>query len=124
MPGLAKHVKLCLGRTPVYDTTLIGFRIAPRINAAGRISHPDSSLKLLLTKNALDASMLANELQTLNAQRQQKMQQSVEQAKLQLYDQIFREKILIAKSKEWHPGIVGLIAGRLTEEYYRRPYLS
>ncbi|MDY0092227.1 MAG: single-stranded-DNA-specific exonuclease RecJ [Candidatus Vecturithrix sp.] len=118
-PGLQNMLKLCLGRTPVYDTTLIGFRIAPRINAAGRISHPDSSLKLLLTKNALDASMLANELQTLNAQRQQKMQQSVEQAKLQLYDQIFREKILIAKSKEWHPGIVGLIAGRLTEEYYR-----
>ncbi len=50
-PGLQNMLKLCLGRTPVYDTTLIGFRIAPRINAAGRISHPDSSLKLLLTKN-------------------------------------------------------------------------
>lgn len=118
-PGLQNLLKMCMGRTPVFDTTLIGFRIAPRINAAGRISHPDASLKLLLTKNALEANLLANELQTLNARRQQKMQQSVEQAKLQLYDQILREKILIAKNKEWHPGIVGLIAGKLMEEYYR-----
>lgn len=118
-PGLQNILKFCMGRTPTYDTTLIGFRIAPRINAAGRISHPDTSLKLLLTKNALEANLLANELQTLNTKRQQQMQQSVEQAKLQLFDEIGREKILIAKNKEWHPGIVGLIAGRLTEEFYR-----
>lgn len=118
-PGLQNMLKFCMGRTPTYDTTLIGFRIAPRINAAGRISHPDTSLKLLLTKNALEANLLANELQTLNTKRQQKMQQSVEQAKLQLFEEIGREKILIAKNKEWHPGIVGLIAGRLTEEFYR-----
>lgn len=118
-PGLQNILKYCMGNNPVYDSTLIGFRIAPRINAAGRISHPDSSLKLLITNNEFEASLLAKELQELNVKRQQKTRQSLEQAKGQLQPQIADEKILIAKNKEWHPGIVGLIAGRLTEEYYR-----
>lgn len=98
---------------------LIGFRIAPRINAAGRISHPDSSLKLLTTRNALEAELLAQELQTLNTRRQQQTMESVHQAKEQLADRVLHEKILIARNKDWHPGIVGLIAGRLTEAFHR-----
>ena len=62
-PGLRNVLNLCMGKNPVYDATLIGFRIAPRINAAGRISHPDASLKLLLTDNILEANVLAKELQ-------------------------------------------------------------
>ncbi len=118
-PGLHNILKYCMGKNPAYDATLIGFRIAPRINAAGRISHPDSSLKLLITNNAYEAELLAGELQELNVTRQQKTLQALEQAKAQLQAQIPHEKILIAKNKAWHPGIVGLIAGRLTEEYHR-----
>ncbi len=118
-PGLQKVLNYCQGNNPIYDTTLIGFRIAPRINAAGRISHPKSSLNLLITNNTLEANLLAQELQELNAKRQQKTRESVQQAKEQLQAQIVNEKILIAKSKEWHPGIVGLISGRLTEKYHR-----
>ena len=119
-PGLQNILKYCLGNNPTYDATLIGFRIAPRINAAGRISHPDSSLKLLITNNLLEAELLAKELQEINTKRQQKTAQSVEQAKELLQPDILAdEKILIAKNKDWHPGIVGLIAGRLTEQYNR-----
>jgi single-stranded-DNA-specific exonuclease len=118
-PGLQYVLKQCMGKNPTYDTTLIGFRIAPRINAAGRLSHPDSSLKLLLTTDVIEAELLARELQELNMKRQERTLQAVEQAKEQLQDEIGREKILIAKNKAWHPGIVGLIAGRLTEEYHR-----
>ncbi|MCP4395818.1 MAG: single-stranded-DNA-specific exonuclease RecJ [bacterium] len=118
-PGLRNMLNLCLGKNPTYDSTLIGFRIAPRINAAGRISHPDSSLKLLITHNIAEAELMAHELQELNVKRQEKTVQAVSQAKNFLQDDILREKILIAKHKHWHPGIVGLIAGRLTEEFYR-----
>ena len=118
-PGLRNVLNLCMGKNPVYDATLIGFRIAPRINAAGRISHPDASLKLLLTDNILEANVLAKELQELNAKRQEQTMQAVNQAKEQLWQDIANEKILIARNKEWHPGIVGLIAGRLTEEFHR-----
>jgi single-stranded-DNA-specific exonuclease len=118
-PGLRNVLKLCVGKSPNYDSTLIGFRIAPRINAAGRISHPDASLKLLTTHNILEAELLAKELQELNTKRQEKTLQAVSQAKEQLAEEIFHEKILIAKNKGWHPGIVGLIAGRLTEAYHR-----
>ncbi|GAK50527.1 single-stranded-DNA-specific exonuclease RecJ [Candidatus Moduliflexus flocculans] len=118
-PGLRNILNHCLGKNPTYDATLIGFRIAPRINAAGRLSHPESSLKLLITENVLEADVLARELQELNAKRQEHTLQAVAQAKEQLWQDILNEKILIAHNKDWHPGIVGLIAGRLTEEYHR-----
>ncbi len=118
-PGLRNLLHSCLGSHPVYDATLIGFRIAPRINAAGRLSHPDTSLKLLITHNALEAEILAKELHDLNAKRQDTTLQAVQQAKEQLFDDILHERILIAKNTDWHPGIVGLIAGRLTEEFHR-----
>jgi len=118
-PGLRNILKQCLGKSPVYDTTLIGFRIAPRINAAGRLSHPDSSLKLLLTTDMIEAELLAQKLQALNKKRQEITVEAVNQAKEQLQDEVAHEKILIAKNKDWHPGIVGLIAGRLTEKYHR-----
>lgn len=118
-PGLHHILKQCLGKNPVYDAALIGYRIAPRINAAGRLSHPDFSLKLLLTHDMIEAELLAKKLQELNTKRQEKTIQALEQAKEQLRDEIAHDKILIAKNKDWHPGIVGLIAGRLTEKYHR-----
>jgi single-stranded-DNA-specific exonuclease len=118
-PGLQNVLKQCAGKTPSYDATLIGFRIAPRINAAGRLSHPDSSLKLLITHDMVEAELLARELQELNTSRQEKTVEAVNQAKQQLWQDTLTEKILIARNKEWHPGIVGLIAGRLTEEFHR-----
>ncbi len=118
-PGLQKVLNFCVGKNPSYDATLIGFRIAPRINAAGRLSHPDTSLKLLLTHDMVDAERLARELQALNAKRQEQTIRAVSQAKELLSDEVIHEKILIARHKDWHPGIVGLIAGRLTEEYHR-----
>ncbi len=118
-PGLQQVLSLCQGKNPSYDTSLIGFRIAPRINAAGRLSSADTSLKLLITQNSLEASVLAQELQDLNTRRQQQTLESVRQAIEQLQVQIACDKILIAKHKDWHPGIVGLIAGRLTEQFNR-----
>jgi single-stranded-DNA-specific exonuclease len=118
-PGLYQLLQQCLGNNPTYDSALIGFRLAPRINAAGRISHPDASLKLLLTKDAVEAEVLARNLQTLNTKRQQQTLAAVEEAQRQLQADLAHEKILIAKNKHWHPGIVGLIAGRLTEAYHR-----
>jgi len=118
-PGLQNILIQCAGKNPSYDATLIGFRIAPRINAAGRLSHPDSSLKLLTTHDVVEAELLARELQELNTRRQEKTIEAVNQAKQQLWQDTLTEKILIARNKEWHPGIVGLIAGRLTEEFHR-----
>ena len=118
-PGLQAILKQCLGQKPTYDADLIGFRIAPRINAAGRLSHPYISLKLLTTNDTLEAEQLAGELQTLNAKRQERTLEAVNQAKEHLQAEVLHEKILIAKHKLWHPGIVGLIAGKLTEEYHR-----
>jgi len=118
-PGLQNVLTQCAGKNPSYDSTLIGFRIAPRINAAGRLSHPDSSLKLLITHDMVEAELLARELHELNTRRQEKTIEAVNQAKQQLWQDTLTEKILIARNKEWHPGIVGLIAGRLTEQFHR-----
>ncbi|PID59087.1 single-stranded-DNA-specific exonuclease RecJ [candidate division KSB3 bacterium] len=118
-PGLRNMLNLCLGSHPSYDSALIGFRIAPRLNAAGRISSPDTSLKLLTTRDLAEAERMAHELQDLNAKRQEQTVQAVHQAKDFLQDDLLQEKILIARHRSWHPGIIGLIAGRLTEEFHR-----
>lgn len=97
----------------------IGYRIAPRINAAGRISSPYTPLFLLMA-NAPSKEMdeLAHKLQSLNEERQDITGKALIEAQKSL-DTENLPPIIIAKSKDWHVGILGLIAGKLAEKYNR-----
>jgi single-stranded-DNA-specific exonuclease len=101
------------------DATAIGFVLGPRLNAAGRLATAETSYRLLTAADALTARPLAEELGRLNTERQRLTAELVALAKTQLEtDRADRYLFLIANA-DFKPGIVGLIAGRLTEETYR-----
>ena len=96
----------------------LGYVIAPRLNAAGRLAKPEDSFRLLVTRDAGEAKALAEKLNTYNEVRQQQLKDSLEEA---LSDtnkrKLFKNNIIILKG-DWNEGIVGLIAGRITQEYH------
>jgi single-stranded-DNA-specific exonuclease len=95
----------------------ISYVIAPRLNAMGRLKHALDSLRLLLTQNPERARTLALELGTTNKERQDLTLQFIEQAKLMVGEN--KEPILIIDHKNFHEGVIGLVAGKLVESYYR-----
>ncbi len=103
----------------IIDTVKIGFQIAPRINAAGRIGNALTALSLLLNENDEEITLLSNELETLNHQRQDMTEQALKEAEKCVLVDTDMPYILIAHSPDWHVGILGLIAGKLAEKYAR-----
>jgi len=110
-----------LGRkiTP-YD---VSFIIAPRINALGRLEHAIDALRLLCTTKEDRAQKLANRVGDKNRERQDLLIKAVKEAKRLVgsrYSVIGKmPKILILENKNWHEGIIGLIAAKICEEFYR-----
>lgn len=94
----------------------IGYIIGPRLNAIGRLQHAIDALRLLCTKDLSKAKKLAKLLCDTNIIRQQMTTVALEQAR-KLIDG--NKKIHILHSSEWSSGIIGLIAGRITDEYWR-----
>ena len=96
----------------------IGFRIGPRLNAAGRLDSALVAWRLLTTRDEAEAGRLAASLNTLNADRQTKTAEAYETAAAELAGEE-NEPILFSINEMFHEGIVGLVASRLTEEYHR-----
>ncbi len=94
----------------------IGFKIGPRINAAGRIDHPYYALQLLLSDDEEKGKLLAQHLEKLNHERQQMVLKAMKEAEEQYSDRR-SNKIFVAWSPDWHVGILGLIAGKISEKY-------
>jgi single-stranded-DNA-specific exonuclease len=107
------------GVKPPFTAADVGFRLGPRLNAAGRLDSPDRALELLMSRDARRAAELAAELDTWNRERQAEEAHAVEQAA-----EIFAARsplppILVAWSPEWHKGVVGVAAGRIAKEFHR-----
>lgn len=98
------------------DPTTIGFQLGPRINAAGRLEAADKALELLLTNDMQKADALSRELGDINKKRQQLTENSVKEAEARLTG---AERVIILDSADWHQGIIGLIAARLSEAHYK-----
>ncbi len=97
----------------------IGFIIAPRINAVGRLKHALDALRLLCTKDNEKAFNLAYQIGSLNTKRQDLVEKSVDEAKKIISSKNYKDKIIILASDNWHEGIIGLIASKIVEEFYR-----
>lgn len=100
----------------------VGFILAPRLNAMGRIEHALDSLRLLCTKKMLQAQELAQRLQKVNASRQQMVLDTVTHAREQVIAQTSNGLIFVAH-ETYHEGIVGLVASRLVEEFGRPAFV-
>lgn len=100
------------------DSEDIAFRLAPRLNAAGRLAHARLAYRLLSTDTLLEARQLAAQLEQINSERQSLLRRQVREAKERLGGDEAEDLLFVADA-DYHTGIVGLIASRLSEEFYR-----
>lgn len=99
----------------------IGFRIGPRLNAAGRLSTAEKSLRLLLTESEAEATDLAVELDRHNRERQE-VENQIFSAAIEQIEADFsaaRDAAIVAGGRGWHPGVLGIVASRLARKYHR-----
>ncbi len=101
------------------DATAIGFQIAPRINAAGRLDHASAAYALLAEEDPVRAEELARGLHEANAERQRLTEICVNEARAQILANGWDKDPAIVVAGDWPPGLVGLVAGRLMDEFYR-----
>jgi single-stranded-DNA-specific exonuclease len=103
-----------------YDARTIGFQIAPRINAAGRMDHANVAFALLMAETEEEALALALQLNQNNIDRQKLTEQLINQARKQLKEtQQLDNPILFVVGEGWGTGILGLVASRLKDEFYK-----
>jgi single-stranded-DNA-specific exonuclease len=98
----------------------VGYILAPRLNAAGRVGHAMLGVQLLMTKDEHEANSIARKLEELNATRQELDHQTLEEARemIDLLDPAETYGIVLAK-EGWHPGVIGIVASRIVEIYGR-----
>jgi single-stranded-DNA-specific exonuclease len=104
------------------DAGKVGFRLAPRINAAGRLGDPRAALELLLTEDADEARRLADRLEELNRDRQAVEDKILRAAIAQVEewpDAKRRRSAYVVWGEDWHEGVIGIVASRLVERYHR-----
>jgi single-stranded-DNA-specific exonuclease len=99
----------------------IGYRLGPRLNAAGRLSTAEKSLRLLLTQDESEAAVLAMELDQQNRARQE-VEQQIFNAAIERIDSHFdaaRDACIVVGARGWHPGVLGIVASRIVRKYHR-----
>ncbi|HVA29757.1 MAG TPA: single-stranded-DNA-specific exonuclease RecJ [Gaiellaceae bacterium] len=104
------------------DASAVGFRLGPRINAAGRLGHPRAALELLLTDDADDARRLADSLEDLNRDRQAVEGRIVREAIAQVEswpEERRSRRAYVVAGEDWHEGVIGIVASRLVERFNR-----
>jgi single-stranded-DNA-specific exonuclease len=112
----------------------VGFSLAPRLNAGGRLERADGAVRLLTTSDAGEAEMLARELDRLNLERQRLVEQTVEEAECMWADKLLAwptgeadayakagggPNVIVLSHPGWHAGIAGLVASKLVERHHR-----
>lgn len=98
----------------------IGFTLAPRLNAAGRVTHATRAVELLITRDQQEATDIAEELQETNAERQQIERTIFEEAYQSVLDQgPLADQCIVVAGEGWHPGVIGIVASRLVEAFYK-----
>ncbi len=103
------------------DTRSVGFALAPRLNAAGRVGDPRLGVDLLLCPEPERAKEMALKLDAYNQQRQNIETQVLEEAlaMVEQHPEFLERKVLVLSSENWHHGVIGIVASRLLERYHR-----
>ena len=117
-PGLRALMRVAKVDPGRVDATAVGFRLAPRINAAGRLYRADAGLELVLTQDDERARQVADELDHVNNERRLTEQRILFAAEAQVAELGARPAYVLA-GEDWHPGVVGIVASRIAERYHR-----
>ena len=118
--GLKKLMQVAGVRQPILPED-IGYRLGPRLNAAGRLSTAEKSLRLLLTQDESEAMLLATELDQQNRDRQEVEKQIFDAAIEKIENQFnaAADAAIVIGAQGWHPGVLGIVASRLVRKYHR-----
>lgn len=100
----------------------VGFRIGPRLNAAGRMDQPEMALATLMCENAEEAGELALLLDDFNRERQA-MEERTRREALEMMKDFENDPVIVLGSHDWHPGVVGIVASRLMRQYHRPTFV-
>jgi single-stranded-DNA-specific exonuclease len=121
-PGLQELMRSASVDPATVDAGAIGFRLAPRLNAAGRLGRPEAALELLLTEEKEPARLLAAQLEDLNRDRQAVEQRILREAveAIESWPEAHRRRrAYVVAGAGWHEGVIGIVASRLVERYNR-----
>jgi single-stranded-DNA-specific exonuclease len=121
-PGLRALMRAAKVDPASCDEGAVGFRLAPRINAAGRLSRPSAALALLLTVDETEATSLAHELEELNRERQAVEERILRAATAEIESWPAARRAhrgYVVAGEDWHEGVIGIVASRLVERYGR-----
>jgi single-stranded-DNA-specific exonuclease len=121
-PGLQELMRVARIDLAAVDAGAIGFRLAPRLNAAGRLGRPEAALELLLTDEQEQAARLAQQLEELNRDRQAVEERILREAVEEIEawpEPDRRRRAYVVAGADWHEGVIGIVASRLVERYSR-----
>ena len=118
-PGLVALRRRCGIEDKPIQSSSVSYCLAPRLNAAGRVADPDLTARLLLSDSLDEAMVISEELQEVNAMRQQATTTIIAQVDKQLeeHPEWLYDRILVVSGKDWHGGLLGVVAARLMDRY-------
>jgi single-stranded-DNA-specific exonuclease len=117
-PGIRALLRVAKVDPGALDARAIGFRLAPRINAAGRLYRADAGLELVLTDDAERAAAIADELDHANAERRHTETRILFEAEAQVRE-VGEQPAYVLAGEGWHPGVIGIVASRIAERHVR-----
>jgi single-stranded-DNA-specific exonuclease len=121
-PGMKALLEASKCEPERLDEGDLSFRLAPRINAAGRLYRADAGVELFLTEDEARAETIAVELSRANSERratEREVDAAAETARRELPDHLREAHGLVLAGRDWHPGVVGIVASRLVERHHR-----
>src|SRR6201999_1785842 len=117
-PGLRALMAVARVQQSRIDARALGFALAPRLNAAGRMYHADAGLELILTEDSMRAAQIADELDRANHERREVELRIRHEAEAQLGALGERAAYVLA-GERWHAGVIGSVSSRLAERHHR-----
>ncbi|HZH60119.1 MAG TPA: single-stranded-DNA-specific exonuclease RecJ [Metabacillus sp.] len=119
--GLKALLKIANVKMQEVNEDTIGFALGPRINAVGRLQSADPAVELLLSEDEEEALMIAEEIDSLNKERQKLVNTMTEEAieEIEAHFPIEQNPVLVIAKEGWNPGVVGIVASRLVDRFYR-----
>jgi single-stranded-DNA-specific exonuclease len=119
-PGVIA-LKSVVGIDGKVDSSSVGFGMGPRLNAAGRLGQPDRGLHLLVSSDLNEAMEMAKSLEELNEERKETQKWCFEEAEYLLERQVDleNENVIVLASENFHQGVIGIVAAKLAEKFYR-----
>ncbi len=118
--GIQKLKEVALVREGHLNVGTIGYQMAPRLNASGRLGEAGAGVRLLLTDDPKEAAEIAHGLEAMNRERQEIEEKILDDARSMIVcAPDYNYCSIVLHSREWHQGVIGIVASRLVEEFYR-----